>query len=104
MASLIRARSWESERRSAMRDKKQGLEKFKRYISEALEEGEMDPGDYSIKEAFAGLVEDGRDVLEALDPSQEWTSEAHVNTSLFSFITKAVIGQKIPFSQCNCLK
>jgi len=78
-----------------MRDKKHGLEKFKRYVSEALEEGEMEPGDYSIREAFTGLVEDGRDVIEALDPSQEWTSEAFVNTSLFSYITKAVIGQKI---------
>ncbi len=94
-AQVIPAASWERERRSAMRDRRQGMEKYRNYITEAIESGEFDLREYSITEAFKGLVEDGRDVHEALDPRRAWTSEAAVNTSLFSYITKAVIGQKV---------
>jgi hypothetical protein len=95
MAQAIRAREWEKERRSAMRDRRNGVEKFRNYICEAIESNEFDLQEFSIAEAFKGLVEDGRDVFEAMDPAYEWTSEAAVNTSLFSYITKAVIGQKV---------
>jgi hypothetical protein len=51
--------------------------------------------EYSIAEAFKGLVPDGRDVFEALDPSREVDQRSGGQHQLFSYITKAVIGQKV---------
>lgn len=95
MGQLIRARSWISERRAAAADKKHGQRKMAAYVAEALESGQLKPEDFSIREAFAGLVDDGLQVMEDMREDTEYTREAAVNTSLFSTITKSVLAQQV---------
>lgn len=94
MSATIKARAWERERRSALRDKKNGRQKMVGYITDALASKQMQCDDFSLKEAFIGLVDDGRLVHEELG-EPEFTHEAAVNTALFSTITKAVLAQRV---------
>lgn len=87
---LIKGREWNRMRRGMK------PQKLITHVYEALATKQLDPEDFSLKEMATGLVEDGREWVEAMDPREEWTMEASaVNTTLFSYVTKAAIGQQV---------
>lgn len=95
MPQIIKARQWAKERASAERDRAGGIRKMTNYFADALKAGELQPDEFNVREAFLGLVPNGREAFEYLDPADEWSFEAAVNTTLFSFITKSVLSQSV---------
>ena len=74
--------------------------RFYEDFGDALEKGEVQPGDYSIRELFEGFVEDGRELADSWNPNRGggvtlMESGNAIDTAAFSNITGQIVYTRV---------